>query len=207
MRHCAKPNWPHAPFEIPDALQALWDARAVGQQHYDHWQQQWQAYQHTYPQAAKVWLRRQQQALPEDFKAKLHAHLTAEMPYASMATRKASALFLKNWAPTLPELLGGSADLTCSNLTNWPEMRALHEDPAGQYLYYGVREFGMFAIMNGLALYGGFIPFGGTFLTFVDYGRNAVRMAALMAQKVIYVLTHDSIGLGEDGPTHQPLSI
>ncbi len=198
-------DWPHAPFDVPASIRTLWDARDAGESRHAAWQERWHAYETAHAEAAATLSRRLHGRLPPTFKTQLHAAVMTDHPHTAVATRKASAQFLAQWAPTLPELLGGSADLTCSNLTAWPEMQALHECASGQYLYYGVREFGMFAIMNGLALYGGFIPFGGTFLTFVDYGRNAVRMAALMRQKVIFVLTHDSVGLGEDGPTHQPV--
>jgi transketolase len=201
-----KLNWPYAPFEIPDALYEAWDARAAGSKRFADWKKLWQSYIEKYPEQAQELKQRMQQKLPEDF-ADLAQRFTKEMAAIKepMATRKASFVALGKWAQHCPALTGGSADLTCSNLTNWQDMLAMSaENPDGRYLYYGVREFAMFAVMNGLAL-SGMIPFAGTFLTFLDYGRNALRLAALMGLRVIYVLTHDSIGLGEDGPTHQPI--
>ena len=200
-------NWSSPPFSIPQNIYAAWDATAKGLAAESRWQQLFTAYADTYPDLARELNRRMQGHLPEawsDCANKLINDLQAKKE--TMATRKASQLCLNYFAPVLPELVGGSADLTGSNLTNWKDVKSFSkETPEGQYIHYGVREFGMSAIMNGLALYGGLIPFGGTFLTFSDYARNAVRLAALMRQRAIFVYTHDSIGLGEDGPTHQPI--
>ncbi|HEY8009797.1 MAG TPA: transketolase, partial [Rudaea sp.] len=203
-------NWPHAAFDIPDAVYAQWNARAEGARIEAQWQQRFDAYAKAFPQLAAEFKRRIADELPADWKAFARAKLAevqAAMP--TIATRKASQNALDLLAPKLPELLGGSADLTGSNLTNFKGSIAVRRDgsgPAfGNHINYGVREFGMSAAMNGIALHRGYIPYGGTFLTFSDYSRNAIRMAALMRQRVIFVLTHDSIGLGEDGPTHQPI--
>lgn len=200
-------HWPYAPFEIPEAIKSAWDARAKGQQAEHQWQQQFAAYQAAYPELAAELLRRIKGELPAHWAAAAQQYLAGVQAKAeTIASRKASQNAINAYAAILPEFLGGSADLAGSNLTLWKGSKGItRNDAAGNYLYYGVREFGMSAIMNGIALHGGFIPFGGTFLTFADYARNAVRMAALMHQRVIYVYTHDSIGLGEDGPTHQPV--
>ena len=198
--------WHHAPFVIPDTLYQEWDAKKKGQQEENRWQQHFERYQTAYPERAAEFKRRMSGDFPEAFHQHVEQYiLDCQKNAEDMATRKASQNALKAYAPYLPELLGGSADLTDSNLTKWNQHTSLNEDPTGNYLFYGVREFGMTAIMNGLALYKGFIPYGGTFLVFTDYARNAVRMSALMKQHVIHVYTHDSIGVGEDGPTHQPI--
>jgi transketolase len=201
--------WPHAPFEIPAEAYAAWDARPAGAQARTGWQSAFEAYRAEHPELAAEFERRMAGRLPADFaevaqQALQAAHAKAE----TVASRKASQLALEAFTKSLPELLGGSADLTGSNLTNTSATPALRFDDAGvpnggRHINYGVREFGMAAIMNGVALHGGFIPYGGTFLTFSDYSRNAIRMAALMKRRVVHVFTHDSIGLGEDGPTHQ----
>ncbi|NCT66670.1 MAG: transketolase [Rhodanobacteraceae bacterium] len=199
-------DWAHAPFEIPDDVYAGWDARADGAACEADWTRRFDAYRAAYPAEAAELLRRLSGELPADFAqvaAKLIAGANAKAE--TVATRKASQLALEAFAPALPEMIGGSADLTGSNLTAWKDAPLLTGAGTGRHVGYGVREFGMAAIMNGLALHGGFIPFGGTFLTFSDYSRNAIRMAALMNLRVIHVFTHDSIGLGEDGPTHQSI--
>ncbi len=200
-------GWAHAPFEIPAAVVRAWNARARGAALERDWQELFDAYDTVHPELASEFARRIEGALPANWstEAAAAAHaLTTETK--ALATRKASQLSLDAVGQILPELFGGSADLTESNLTFWYGSKAISAaEPSGNYLYYGVREFAMGAIMNGLALHGGFIPYGGTFLVFSDYARNAVRMAALMNLGVIYVFTHDSIGLGEDGPTHQPI--
>lgn len=200
-------NWPYAPFVIPDELYAGWDARKKGAALESTWQQLFDAYTKKYPELSAELIRRKEHRLPENWSAHMH-QLLQEMQQKkeTIATRKASLQCLNHISQILPELMGGSADLTGSNLTQWQNAKAFtNETPEGQYINYGVREFGMSAMMNGIALYGGIIPLGGTFLTFSDYARNAVRLAALMRQRVIFVYTHDSIGLGEDGPTHQPI--
>jgi transketolase len=203
-------NWAHAPFAIPDEVYARWDARAEGARREARWQRAFDAYADIYPDLAAEFTRRIAGDLPADWKLFARGKL-AEVQQAAptIATRKASQNALDLLAPELPELLGGSADLTGSNLTNFKGSIAVRRDGSGlaygNHINYGVREFGMSAVMNGIALHGGYIPYGGTFLTFTDYSRNAIRMAALMKQRVIFVLTHDSIGLGEDGPTHQPV--
>jgi transketolase len=205
IRHALQ--WPHAPFVIPDEIYSAWDARPKGAALENAWQSLFQRYQAQYPELAATLLRLKQARLPDHWQretAKLLQCFQTEKK--SVATRKASQWCLDHYAPLLPELFGGSADLTESNCTNWQGMTLFTDQtPEGQYLHYGVREFGMSAIMNGMALYGGILAFGGTFLTFSDYARNAIRLAALMQLRVIYVYTHDSIGLGEDGPTHQPI--
>lgn len=198
-------GWEHGPFEIPQPVYEAWDARAVGAARQSEWKQLFAQYAERYPQEAGEFDRRIKGDLPAQWgDVVLDALVAAADKEETVATRKASQLALDALAPALPELLGGSADLTGSNLTNWKGVAALRaEDMKGRHINYGVREFGMAAIMNGIALHGGFIPFGATFLTFADYARNALRMAALMKQRAIFVFTHDSIGLGEDGPTHQ----
>ncbi|MBL8316151.1 MAG: transketolase [Rubrivivax sp.] len=190
-------GWPHPPFEIPPEVRSLWDASEAGAAHEAAWTQRLAAYRAAFPTEAAAFERRMRGDLPADFAARLQAAIAGfgDRPEA-VASRKSSQKVLAALAPQLPEMLGGSADLTGSNLTDFPGCGARH-------ISYGVREFGMAAIMNGVALHGGYIPYGGTFLTFSDYSRNAVRMAALMKRRVIHVFTHDSIGLGEDGPTHQ----
>jgi len=205
VRHAL--SWGHAPFVISEDVYAAWDAKKLGGQLEQEWQDQFSQYCEAHPELAEEFLRRIGAKLPEEWEQRTAYFIqsTFEAPKA-MATRKASEACLNAYAPLLPELLGGSADLTSSNNTWHAQSSAFNADhPEGNYVHYGVREFGMFAIMSGLALHGGFIPYGGTFLTFLDYGRNAMRLAALMKQRVIFVLTHDSIGLGEDGPTHQPI--
>jgi len=200
-------NWPHAPFVIPEEIYAGWNASKKGIQVEAQWTTLFEAYRKQYPELALELTRRVAHQLPENWSNYVEELAKdLQLKKETMATRKASQVCLNHYAKVLPELLGGSADLTGSNLTNWKDVGIFSKDnPQGQYIHYGVREFGMSAIMNGMALYGAIIPFGGTFLTFSDYARNAVRLAALMRLKVIYVYTHDSIGLGEDGPTHQPI--
>ena len=199
--------WPHPPFHVPADVAANWDAREAGAQAESAWRQRFEAYRSAHPALADEFERRQRGDLPADARAQLVAMIErAAAPNAAVATRKASQQVLAPLAELLPELLGGSADLTASNLTDFPGCGAITAHQfTGRHLSHGVREFGMAAVMNGLALHGGFIPYGGTFLTFSDYSRNAIRMAALMKQRVVHVFTHDSIGLGEDGPTHQPV--
>ena len=200
-------GWPHAPFEIPADLAARWNARERGAAQEAEWRDRFAAYRGAYPELAREFERRMAGELPHDF-AETLITVMAECGQSreSTATRKASQKVLAMLAPKLPELLGGSADLAGSTLTEFPGCGAVRGGArGGRHINYGVREFGMAAVMNGVALHGGFIPYGGTFLAFSDYSRNAVRMAALMKQRVIHVFTHDSIGLGEDGPTHQPV--
>ncbi len=210
-------GWQHGPFEIPDEVYAAWDAKAIGAKAEAQWDAAFAAYAKAYPELAAEFTRRMAGELPASFQqvavdAAMHAHERAE----TVASRKASQQALQALTAALPELLGGSADLTGSNLTQTAataplrmnaqgEVEKTKDGQIGRHINYGVREFGMAAIMNGVALHGGFIPYGGTFLTFSDYSRNAIRMAALMKQRVIHVFTHDSIGLGEDGPTHQSI--
>ena len=197
-------NWPYAPFEVPKDIYAAWDFKKRGQALEHDWNKQFQSYKNKYPELASELQRRMQGDLSKDFSATLNAYLkTCESKAETVATRKASQNAIEALAPAVPEFMGGSADLTGSNLTNWSTCKAVRGDQWGNHINYGVREFGMSAIMNGIALHGGYIPFGGTFLTFSDYSRNALRMAALMKLRSIFVFTHDSIGLGEDGPTHQ----
>ena len=197
-------GWAHAPFEIPEDIKAAWDATARGQAMESAWQKRFDAYALAYPKEAAEFQRRMRGELPVDFAAKLPSVFESVCAKSdAFATRKASQNALDLLAPLLPELLGGSADLTGSNLTNFKGHVRVGKDQWGNHLSYGVREFGMAAVMNGVALHGGYIPYGGTFLTFSDYSRNAIRMAALMKRRVVHVFTHDSIGLGEDGPTHQ----
>ena len=197
-------NWPYAPFEIPKDIYEAWDFKKRGQAAEHEWNKEFQTYKSKYPELASELQRRMQGDLSIDFSKTLDAYLkTCETKAETIATRKASQNAIEALAPVLPEFMGGSADLTGSNLTNWSSCKAVRADQWGNHINYGVREFGMSAIMNGIALHGGYIPFGGTFLTFSDYSRNALRMAALMKLRSIFVFTHDSIGLGEDGPTHQ----
>jgi transketolase len=197
-------SWNHAPFEIPADVYAAWNAKAQGEKLEGEWDALFKAYGERYPQEAGELLRRMKGELPGQWIDVIDAYIAAcAEKKETIATRKASQNAIQAIAPVLPEFLGGSADLTGSNLTNWKECIAVRADKAGNHINYGVREFGMSAIMNGIALHGGYIPFGATFLTFSDYSRNAIRMAALMKIRSIFVFTHDSIGLGEDGPTHQ----
>jgi transketolase len=199
-------GWKHAPFEIPDDVRQGWDAKDKGKRAERRWKRIFSAYEKANPELAKEFLRRVSGALPSGFSAvvdSLFKDVTSKAE--TIAMRKASQNALEVLVPALPELIGGSADLTGSNLTMVKASKAVGKEGGGNYLFYGVREFGMGAIMNGLALHGGFIPYGGTFLVFSDYMRNSLRMAALMGIRTIYVFTHDSLGLGEDGPTHQPI--
>ena len=200
-------GWTSAPFEIPDEIRAGWDQRATGAEQEASWQAGFDAYRAAFPDLADEFLRRLRGELPAQFDEQVDAYIAECVAAAAdVASRKASQQALNALGPVLPELLGGSADLAGSNLTLWSGARGVSaEDASGNYVYYGVREFAMAAIMNGVALHGGFIPYGATFLIFMEYARNAVRMSALMGQRVLYVFTHDSIGLGEDGPTHQPV--
>lgn len=200
-------QWPHAPFEIPADIYAQWDASATGKTLESQWQQKFAAYQQAHPVLAAEFLRRSSGQLPSNWAEQSQAYIEKlQANPATIASRKASQNTLNAFGPLLPEFMGGSADLAGSNLTIWSGSKPLTQtDASGNYVYYGVREFGMSAIMNGIALHGGFVPYGATFLMFMEYARNAIRMAALMKQRVIFVYTHDSIGLGEDGPTHQPV--
>ncbi|HSI52051.1 MAG TPA: transketolase [Ideonella sp.] len=208
-------GWPHEPFSVPEDVRAAWDATETGAAANAQWDARFAAYAAAYPEAAAAFTRRMAGELPENFaEIAVDAVASAHDKAETVASRKASQIALEFFTAALPELLGGSADLTGSNLTNTKSTPALRfgkdGEPArnelgqlGRHINYGVREFGMAAIMNGVALHGGYIPYGGTFLTFSDYSRNAIRMAALMKLRVVHVFTHDSIGLGEDGPTHQ----
>ena len=205
-------GWPHAPFVIPKDIYAAWDAKAAGSAAEKAWNDKFAAYKAAHPALAKELVRRMKGELPKNFaQVAVDTAVAAHTKAETVASRKASQLALEAFTAALPELLGGSADLTGSNLTNTKSTPSLRFDAAtgaangGRHINYGVREFGMAAIMNGVALHGGFIPYGGTFLTFSDYSRNAIRMAALMKLRVVHVFTHDSIGLGEDGPTHQSI--
>ena len=200
-------GWEFEPFHIPEHIYARWNARDRGAELERDWEQAMLAYAEDHPQLARELRRRLAGELPEDFSDRAQAYVhQCQQEGASIASRKASQNCLNAYGPLLPELLGGSADLAGSNLTLWSGSRPVGRDAAdGNYIYYGVREFGMAAMMNGIALHGGFINYGATFLIFMEYARNAVRMAALMRQQSIFVWTHDSIGLGEDGPTHQPV--
>jgi transketolase len=200
-------DWPHAPFFVPSDIYAGWSAKQKGAELEKNWNQRFDAYAEAHPELAVELARRLSGDLPEDFSAQADAYIQQlQQEGASIASRKASQNTLNAFGPLLPEMLGGSADLAGSNLTIWSGSKGVSaEDASGNYLYYGVREFAMSAMMNGIALHGGFVPYGATFLMFMEYARNAVRMAALMQQRVIFVYTHDSIGLGEDGPTHQPV--
>jgi transketolase len=197
-------SWPYPPFEIPGDVYTAWDAKARGRTIEAEWDALFKAYGERYPQEAGELIRRMKGELPGNFSEVVKSYIAACIEKKeTIATRKASQNAIQAFAPALPEFLGGSADLTGSNLTNWKECVAVRADQAGNHINYGVREFGMSAIMNGIALHGGYLPFGATFLTFSDYSRNALRMAALMKVRSLFVFTHDSIGLGEDGPTHQ----
>jgi transketolase len=209
-------GWEHVPFELPAAVYEEWDARAKGDELESEWQQRFGAYAVEHPELAAEFTRRMKGELPANFaQVAVDAAIAAHTKAETVASRKASQIALEAFTAALPEMLGGSADLTGSNLTNTRSTPPLRFDQAGEvvagqaaigrHINYGVREFGMAAIMNGIALHGGYIPYGGTFLTFSDYSRNAIRMAALMKRRIIHVFTHDSIGLGEDGPTHQSI--
>ncbi|MES2187512.1 MAG: transketolase [Pseudomonadota bacterium] len=214
-------SWPYAPFEIPQDVYAAWDAKATGAAAEAAWNERFAAYTAAYPEQAAEFTRRMRGDLPKHFaQTAVDTVIAAHTKAETVASRKASQIALESFTVALPELLGGSADLTGSNFTNTKATLPLRFDEhgavvlaetadgakvGGRHINYGVREFGMAAIMNGIALHGGFIPYGGTFLTFSDYSRNAIRMAALMKQRVVHVFTHDSIGLGEDGPTHQSI--
>ncbi|OHC61563.1 MAG: transketolase [Rhodocyclales bacterium GWA2_65_19] len=199
-------GWAHAPFEIPPEVYAGWDAKRKGAEREADWTQKFDKYAKAYPAEAAEFKRRMANELPANWADHAKQAIAAANAKAeTVATRKASQIAINALAPALPEFVGGSADLTGSNLTNWTGCKPVSGKSTGNYISYGVREFGMAAIMNGMALHGGVLPFGGTFLMFSEYSRNALRMAALMKQRVIHVFTHDSIGLGEDGPTHQPV--
>jgi transketolase len=199
-------GWPHAPFVIPEAVQSAWDTRKQGAASESAWNEKFAKYAEKYPELAAEFTRRMAGKLPANWAADAQALLAAVDGKAeTIATRKASQNSIELLGKLLPEFVGGSADLAGSNLTLWSGSRAIGKADGGNYLHYGVREFGMAAIMNGLALHGGVMPYGGTFLVFSDYARNALRVAALMKIRSIFVFTHDSIGLGEDGPTHQPI--
>jgi transketolase len=212
----ARLAWPHEPFVVPEAAYERWDAKATGSAAEAAWEAKFALYKAAHPQAAAEFVRRMQGELPKGFaQVAVDAAVAAQTKGESVATRKASQIALEAYTAALPELIGGSADLTGSNLTHTSHTPPLRFDAGGavqtsdgrpgRHINYGVREFGMAAVLNGLALHGGFIPYGGTFLTFSDYSRNAIRMAALMRLRVVHVFTHDSIGLGEDGPTHQSI--
>ncbi|QGW79631.1 transketolase [Pseudomonas alkylphenolica] len=200
-------NWNHGPFEVPADIYAEWDAKEAGKAVEAEWDKRYAAYAAAFPELASELKRRLSGELPADFAEKATAYIAEVAAKGeTIASRKASQNTLNAFGPLLPEFLGGSADLAGSNLTLWKGCKGVSaEDASGNYMYYGVREFGMTAIMNGIALHGGLVPYGATFLMFMEYARNAVRMSALMKQRVIHVYTHDSIGLGEDGPTHQPI--
>jgi transketolase len=199
-------GWNHPPFEIPEDIRTAWDARPRGAEVQADWAARFVAYAAAHPAEAAEFSRRMAGALPGDWSTVAGGFVAAVAAKGeTIATRKASQNAIEGLAPALPELLGGSADLAGSNLTLWSGSKPVTRSQGGNYLFFGVREFGMAAIMNGVTLHGGFIPYGGTFLVFSDYSRNALRLAALMKQRVVHVFTHDSIGLGEDGPTHQPV--
>jgi transketolase len=201
-----KLGWKHPAFVIPQEIYTGWDARTKGAASEKSWNDKLAAYKKAFPELAAEFERRVIKGeLPKDWNTKAEEFIQSTVTKAeTIASRKASQNAINGYAPVLPELLGGSADLTGSNYTNWKGTKAISKSVSdGNYIYYGVREFGMSAMMNGIALHGGFIPYGGTFLMFSEYARNALRMAAIMKQRVLFVYTHDSIGLGEDGPTHQ----
>ena len=203
----AQLNWAHGPFEVPADIYSEWNAEAAGAKAEAEWDVRFAAYAAEFPELAAEFTRRMAGDLPADFAEKAAQYIAQVAAKGeSIASRKASQDSLNAYGPLLPELLGGSADLAGSNLTLWKGCKGVSEtDASGNYVFYGVREFGMSAIMNGVALHGGLVPYGATFLMFMEYARNAVRMASLMKQRVLFVYTHDSIGLGEDGPTHQPI--
>ena len=199
-------DWIHMPFDIPEEISKTWDAREKGFQAEMSWKEKFTRYEEAYPELAMEFVRRVRGEFHSDFEASADEFIAATVEKGeSIASRKASQNAIASFGELLPELIGGSADLTGSNLTKWKGSVPISREADGNYLFYGVREFGMVAINNGIALHGGFIPYGGTFLVFMEYARNAVRMAALMKQQSIFVFTHDSIGQGEDGPTHQPI--
>ncbi len=200
-------NWPHAPFVIPEDVQAGWDAKEKGAAIEAQWQAKFDAYAKAYPELAAEFKRRViDKDLPAGFSAAAEKLVYETQAKAeSIASRKASQNTIEAFGPLLPEMLGGSADLAGSNLTLWSGSKGIQDDAAGNYIFYGVREFGMSGIMNGISLHGGFINYGATFMMFMEYARNAVRMSALMGIQNVFVYTHDSIGQGEDGPTHQPV--
>lgn len=200
-------NWPYPPFEIPDSVYHDWDVQAKTDEIKNLWQVQYDAYQEKHPKKAQEFQRRQQEnSIDHDLLTGINKIIDQywQNPQ-TIATRKASQMAIEFFAPHLTGMIGGSADLSPSNLTQFTDAQSVNQVPEGRYIHYGVREFAMAAMMNGLALHGGFIPFGGTFLVFSDYMRNAIRLSSMMQTKVVYVLTHDSIGVGEDGPTHQPV--
>jgi transketolase len=199
-------GWTHPPFEIPPRVYAGWDAREAGAKAEAAWNERFAKYAGQYPELAAEFRRRMAGDLPGDWSAQAAKFLASvDAKAETIASRKASQNAIEGLAKLLPELVGGSADLAGSNLTLWSGSKSVHAGEGGNYVYYGVREFGMCAAMNGMALHGGIIPYGGTFLVFSDYARNALRLAALMKTRAIFVFTHDSLGLGEDGPTHQPI--
>jgi len=199
-------GWSHAPFEVPTDVYEGWNCKIKGEGLEKLWDNKFAEYAKAYPEEAAEFERRTNNELPVDWSERVAAAMKTTLEKAeTVATRKASQLAIERLVSTLPERVGGSADLTGSNLTNWPNCQPIHRHAQANYISYGVREFGMAHIMNGMALHGGLLPFGGTFLMFSEYARNALRMSALMKQRVVYVFTHDSIGLGEDGPTHQPV--
>ncbi len=200
-------DWPYAPFDIPEDVYQAWDQKEIGQQRETSWAEKFAVYKLAYPELAEEFERRVLNGeLPKAFEDKANEFIQAcQQKAENIASRKASQNTIEAFAPLLPELMGGSADLAGSNLTLWSGSKGIQEDPAGNYIFYGVREFGMSGIMNGISLHGGFINYGATFMMFMEYARNAVRMSALMGIQNIFVYTHDSIGQGEDGPTHQPI--
>jgi transketolase len=200
-------DWPYPPFEVPQEIRSAWDARARGKRLENKWRRLLQQYRNSYPAEAAEFERQVEGRLPADWPALVHATLTDVQQHPTdVATRQSAQAALNVFGPRLPELIGGSADLTASNNTWRKDSKTItRADASGNYIHYGVREFGMSAALNGLALHGGLVPYGGTFLVFSDYARNAVRMACLMGAPSIFVWSHDSIGLGEDGPTHQPI--
>ena len=200
-------DWPYAPFDIPEDVYQAWDQKEIGQQRETSWAEKFAVYKLAYPELAEEFERRVLNGeLPKAFENKANEFIQAcQQKAENIASRKASQNTIEAFAPLLPELMGGSADLAGSNLTLWSGSKGIQEDPAGNYIFYGVREFGMSGIMNGISLHGGFINYGATFMMFMEYARNAVRMSALMGIQNIFVYTHDSIGQGEDGPTHQPI--
>ncbi|MCO4799436.1 MAG: transketolase, partial [Colwelliaceae bacterium] len=202
-----KLNWSHGPFEVPEDVYADWNQKDKGQANQISWNEKYASYQAEYPELAAEFDRRVIKGeLPKEFETKANAYIQAcQTKSESIASRKASQNIIEEFGSMLPELLGGSADLAGSNLTLWSGSKGIQDDAAGNYIFYGVREFGMSGIMNGISLHGGFINYGATFMMFMEYARNAVRMSALMGIQNIFVYTHDSIGQGEDGPTHQPI--
>ncbi|WWO99571.1 MAG: transketolase [Candidatus Dasytiphilus stammeri] len=201
-----KLKWNYLPFFIPQEIYSQWDAREIGKQKESHWNNKFIAYKRAFPKLAKELIRRQLKIIPKHLNMEIKLFIKSiQKNFLNISTRKASQNCLEFFGNRLPELLGGSADLTPSNLSTWSGSKCLYENPQGNYIHYGVREFGMTAIANGIALYGKFLPYTATFLIFAEYARNAIRMAALMKIHQIFIYTHDSIGIGEDGPTHQPV--